>query len=251
MIISQGWLSCGENSNLRLPEPNLFIPTDFSILDIEAENSEKVHPVIILDTPLMRVWYKQDTEFLKPKSFIAFDFSNPIVYSDPLNCNLTHLFVQLFKDSLTEFLYSAELAGLRLTISNTTNGISMLINGYSDKQNKFLETILEKLFNFKVDEKRFEILCEQYLRGLKNFSAEQPYQLAIYYLAVILTEQAWTKKELIDAMSLVTVDRLKNYIEEVTSRLHAECFIYGNVNKEKAVQLSNLVENQVSKIENM
>lgn len=231
---------------MKLPEPNLYIPTDFSLLDIEDGNSEKLHPSIILDTPLMRVWYKQDTEFLKPKSFIAFDFSNPIVYSDPLNCNLTHLFVQLFKDSLTEFLYSAELAGLRLTVSNTTNGISMLINGYSDKQNKFLETILEKMFNFKVDEKRFEIMCEQYLRGLKNFSAEQPYQLAIYYLAVILTEQAWTKKELIDAMALVSIDRLKNFIEELTSRLHAECFIYGNVNKEKALQLSNLVENQVS-----
>lgn len=57
------------------------------------------------------------------------------------------------------------------------------------------------MFNFEIDEKRFDIMCEQYKRGLKNFSAEQPYQLAIYYLAVILTEQAWTKKELIDAMS--------------------------------------------------
>lgn len=184
---------------MKLPDPNPFIPTDFSLLPIE--NAEQTHPEIIHDSPLIRVWFKQDDEFLKPKSFMGFDFSNPIVYSDPLNCNLTHLFVQLFKDSITEFLYSAELAGLRLTISNTTNGISMLINGYSDKQNKFLETILERLFNFEIDEKRFKILCEQYLRGLKNFSAEQPYQLAIYYLAVILTEQAWTKKELIDAMS--------------------------------------------------
>lgn len=57
------------------------------------------------------------------------------------------------------------------------------------------------MFDFSVDEKRFDIMKEQYLRGLKNFSAEQPYQLAIYYLAVILTEQAWTKNELIDAMS--------------------------------------------------
>lgn len=183
---------------MKLPEPNLFIPTDFSLLPIE--NSEKTHPSIIHDTSLIRVWFKQDTEFLKPKCYMGFDFSNPIVYSDPLNCNLTHLFVQLLKDSLTEFLYSAELAGLRLTISNTTNGISMLINGYSDKQSKFLETIIEKMFNFEFDVKRFEIMKEQYIRGLKNFSAEQPYQLAIYYLAVILTEQAWTKKELIDAM---------------------------------------------------
>lgn len=191
-------MSCGTNDKLKLPEPNPFIPSDFSLLDIES--TEKTHPVIIYDSNLIRLWYKQDIEFLKPKTYMGFDFSNPIVYSDPLNCNLTHLFVQLLKDSMTEFLYSAELAGLQLSVSNTTNGISMVISGYSDKQNKFLETILDKMFNFEVDEKRFDIMCEQYLRGLKNFSAEQPYQLAIYYLAVILTEQAWTKKELIEAM---------------------------------------------------
>lgn len=46
---------------------------------------------------------------------------------------------------------------------------------------------------------------------------------------------------------VVTIDRLRNFITEVMSRMHAECFIYGNVNKEKAMQLSNLVENQLKK----
>jgi len=55
------------------------------------------------------------------------------------------------------------------------------------------------MFNFEVDPQRFEIFKEQYIRGLKNFQAEQPYQQCIYYLALILTENAWTKKELIDA----------------------------------------------------
>lgn len=195
----EDWKNCATNEKLQLPEANPFIPSDFSLFALETE--EKIHPMIIHDTPLIRVWHKQDNEFLKPKMFIGIDLSNPIVYTDALNCNLTHLFVALFKDSINEFLYMAELAGLRFNISNTTNGVSMLISGYSDKQSKFLETILDKMFNFEIDEKRFDIMCESYLRGLKNFSAEQPFQLVIYYLAVILTEHAWTKKELIDAMS--------------------------------------------------
>lgn len=73
----------------------------------------------------MRVWFKQDTEFKKPKTIMNFDFSSPMAYSDPLNCNLTHMFVQLFKDELTEYLYEAELAGLRFGVSNTSNGISV------------------------------------------------------------------------------------------------------------------------------
>jgi insulysin len=109
-----------------LPVPNLFIPTDFNILPIIEKEQTKA-PQIIYDTDIIRVWFKQDTEYLKPKTMMNFDFSNPIVYLDPLNCNLAHLFSNLFKDHLTEYLYAAELAGLKLNFSNTTYGITVCI----------------------------------------------------------------------------------------------------------------------------
>lgn len=64
-----------------------------------------------------------------------------------------------------------------------------------------LEKVLDQMFSFKVDPKRFEILKEQYYRTISNFKAEAPYQHAVYYLALILTEFAWTKEELLDAFS--------------------------------------------------
>ena len=48
-------------------------------------------------------------------------------YADPLNCDLTHMFVHLFKDELNEYLYEADLAGLRMGVSNTANGISVSV----------------------------------------------------------------------------------------------------------------------------
>lgn len=74
------------------------------------------------------------------------------------------------------------------------------VSGYSHKQQVLLERILDQLFKFEFDEKRFDIIKEQLLRALQNFKAEQPYQHAVYYLALILTEHAWTKQELIDAV---------------------------------------------------
>lgn len=78
---------------------------------------------------------------------------------------------------------------------------------------------MDKLTQFKVDPKRFAIYKEsvreyvnyicncifivsflQYIRNLKNFSMEQPYQHAVYYLTVLLTEHSWTKKELLAAV---------------------------------------------------
>lgn len=44
---------------------------------------------------------------------------------------------------------------------------------------------------------------------------------------------------------MVNIDRLKDFSKNVLSRMHAECFIYGNVNKEKSLQISTLVENKL------
>lgn len=64
-----------------------------------------------------------------------------------------------------------------------------------------LQKVLDHMFKFDFCSKRFDIMKEQLFRGLKNFKAEQPYQHAVYYLALILTEHAWTKQELMDAVS--------------------------------------------------
>lgn len=44
---------------------------------------------------------------------------------------------------------------------------------------------------------------------------------------------------------MVNIDRLKDFSKDVLSRMHAECFIYGNVNKEQSLQISTLVENKL------
>lgn len=81
------------------------------------------HPAIIQDNALTRVWFKQDDKFLLPKANVLFDFVSPLAYLDPLNCNLTHMFIQLFRDSLNEYAYSAEIAGLKWELTNTKYGL--------------------------------------------------------------------------------------------------------------------------------
>ena len=44
---------------------------------------------------------------------------------------------------------------------------------------------------------------------------------------------------------MVDANRLRDFIKDTLSRLHAEAFIYGNVNKEKATQISKLIENKL------
>lgn len=239
------WTICGSDPNLKLPPPNLFIPSDFEFLPIE--NWKQTYPKIIRDSSLIRVWFKQDTEFRKPKSIMTIELKNPTIHCDPLNWNLTHLFVWLLEDHLKEHFYVAELAGLECKISVTTTGIRIYIEGFSHKQDIFLETILKEIFRYKVTQRRFEDTYDSYLSDLKSVKAGRPQHVAIYYLGVVVTEQTWTNDELIQSMKFVTMRRLQSFMKEVLTQTHAECFIFGNVNEDKAFELSALVEDRLVK----
>lgn len=238
------WSNAGLNSDFKLPEKNEFIPTEF---DIKLDNSivEKF-PTIIEDSPLMRVWFKQDDEFLLPKANLTFDFVSPLAYIDPVNCNNTYMFVQLLRDSLNEYAYAADLAGLKWEITNSKYGITLAIGGYDHKQLVLLEKIMDKMVNFTIDEKRFEILKENYIRGLKNFEAEQPYQHAVYYLAVLLAEHVWVKDELLDASARISVESVREFIPQLLTKMHVECLIHGNVTKDEASKTAALIETKLT-----
>lgn len=51
-----------------------------------------------------------------------FSFS-PFAYVDPLHCNMAYLYIELLKDSLNEYAYAAELAGLNYDLQNTVYGM--------------------------------------------------------------------------------------------------------------------------------
>ncbi|KAG5874566.1 hypothetical protein JTB14_019568 [Gonioctena quinquepunctata] len=245
----KAWGNAGLCPELKMPEINEFVPTNFDLYPIDDDVTE--FPVIIEDTPLTRVWFKQDDQFLLPKANLMFDFVSPLAYLDPLNCNLTHMLVQLFRDALNEYAYAAELAGLKWELINTKYGLILGIGGYNSKQYILLTKIMEKLTSFKIDPKRFNIVKENYIRNLKNFEAEQPYQHAVYYLTVLLTEHSWTKQELLSATDQITIERLEAFIPQILSKMHIECLVHGNANKENALELVHIVEDSLTSANGM
>lgn len=54
-------------------------------------------------------------------------FHSPFAYVDPLHCNMAYLYLELLKDSLNEYAYAAELAGLNYDLQNTVYGMYVSI----------------------------------------------------------------------------------------------------------------------------
>ena len=84
-------------------------------------------PTILVDNPLVRLWYKQDDTFLLPKSCISIEMTSPLAYMEPLSCNLTYMFVSLYRDAFNEYTYDAELAGLVYNLGNTVYGLTVSV----------------------------------------------------------------------------------------------------------------------------
>uniref|UniRef100_A0A8C4NB61 Insulin-degrading enzyme n=2 Tax=Eptatretus burgeri TaxID=7764 RepID=A0A8C4NB61_EPTBU len=236
----QKWRNSSLNEKFSLPMKNDFIPTKLDTLPLEPDASPV--PQLIKNSALSKLWFKQDDAFFLPKACLNFEFYSPFAYMDPLHCNLTYLYVQLLKDSLNEYAYAAELAGLTYSLQNTIYGINLAVKGYEDKQLLLLLKIVEKMSNFQIDQRRFDIMKELYLRSLHNFRAEQPHRHAIYYLRLLLTELAWTKDELREALDEVTLPDLQRYIPQFLSRLHMECLFHGNLTKKEALDIQSQVE---------
>ncbi|XP_043278498.1 insulin-degrading enzyme isoform X2 [Venturia canescens] len=240
------WQNCGLNEDLVFPTKNEFIPEDFAIRahDVARSAIEKF-PVIIEDSPFTRIWFKQDDEFLLPKVNLTFDFTSPLAYMDPVSCNLTYMYIQLVKDSLNEYAYDAGLAGLTWEFSGSKYGITMTIGGYHDKHRILLEKIMDKMVNFTIDSKRFEILKGNHIRSLKNLEAEQPYKHAIYYLAVLLAEQVWKRGDLLNASEHITEQKLREFVPQLLTKMHVECLVHGNLTKAEALETVQLVQSKL------
>lgn len=110
---------------LRLPKPNKFIPSDFS-LRAPPGSGVGTGPQLLRDTPRCRLWHKQDTQFGLPKTTWYLLLNTPLAYASPWHCNLTHLAVELLKDELNEGItYEAELGGIRTDAFNTKYGVQV------------------------------------------------------------------------------------------------------------------------------
>ena len=71
------------------------------------------------------------------------------------------LYTELVRDSLNEYAYDAELAGLRYHLASHKLGVSVTVSGYNDKLHVLLQDVLERMKTLQVKEERLEVVREE------------------------------------------------------------------------------------------
>ncbi|KAL1917702.1 uncharacterized protein VTP21DRAFT_3536 [Calcarisporiella thermophila] len=231
-----------ENPDLELPGANDFIPKNFETHKVPIEMPAK-EPTLIKNTRITRLWHKKDDTFWVPRANVWILFRNPFTHTTPGNYVKTSLFMDLLQDSLNEYAYDADVAGLSYSFENQTEGMLFLMEGYNDKMPVLLEKVVHRMKNFTVDMSRFTFIKDQLRRHYKNFALDQPYQHALFYLSYILHERSWTQEEKLLELEKITAEEVQNFIPFIFSHMHFESVMHGNIFREEALRMMEIVEN--------
>ncbi|KAG8529895.1 uncharacterized protein KY384_005376 [Bacidia gigantensis] len=227
--------------DLHLPHRNEFIPSN---LDVEKKEIEtpSTAPKLIRNDESMRIWWKKDDTFWVPRGSVHINFRNPLPNATPACMIKSRLFCELVKDALVEYSYDAEISGLDYHLSNFRVGLGVDIAGYNDKMPVLLEKVLLCMRDLEVKSDRFGIVKERLLRGYRKYDFQQPYKQVGDYTSWLIVDQSWIVEHLIAELQPLTVEDVATFFPQLLRQLHVEMFCHGNIYKEDALKMADLIE---------
>lgn len=226
---------------LHLPHKNNFIPTQ---LEVEKKETKEPAPApkIVRNDMLARTWFKKDDTFWVPKANLIISCRNPNIYSSAENAVKAKLFTDLVRDALEEYSYDAELAGLQYSVALDGRGMFLDLSGYNDKLAVLLQQVLVTIRDIDIKDERFEIVKERLHRGYNNWELQQPFHQVSDYTSWLNSERDYVVEEYLAELPSITAEDVRQFKKQMLSQLRIDAYIHGNVYKEDALKLTDMVE---------
>lgn len=228
-------------SDVHMPHRNEFVPTRLSVEKKEVAEPTKT-PKLIRHDDRVRLWFKKDDRFWVPKATLEVTLRNPLVWATPNNLIKTKLYSELVRDSLDEYSYDAELAGLDYHLSANILGLDISVSGYNDKMSALLEKVLNTMRGLKVNQDRFDIIKERLTRAFRNAEYQQPYYQVGDYTRYLLSERSWVNEQYLEELEHVTCEDVVNFFPQLIEQTHIEVLAHGNIYKEDALRMTDSIE---------
>jgi insulysin len=228
-------------AELHLPHKNEFIPTKLEVEKKDIKDPAKA-PKLIRNDDLVRAWFKKDDTFWVPKAILIIKLRNLLPAATAENSVKARVYTELVKDALEEYSYDAELAGLQYGITNPSSGLDIQVSGYNDKLPVLLEKVLVTMRDLEVKPDRFAIIKERLLRGMRNWDYLQPYNQVGEYTSWLVRERGFINDESLVEMERMQYEDIRAFFPHLLKQVHIETLAFGNLYKEDALRLTNLVE---------
>jgi insulysin len=144
-----------------------------------------------------------------------------------------------------EYSYDAELAGLDYHLSASVFGLDVSVGGYNDKMAVLLEKVFTSMRDLVVNPNRFHIIKERLSRGYRNAEYQQPFYQVGDYTRYLTSEKTWINEQYAAELEHIEPEDISNFFPQLLSQNHIEVLAHGNLYKEDALKMTDLVENSL------
>lgn len=233
---------------LNLPTKNLYIPSSINVYEKNVD-SKKKYPSLLKNDDNLRIWFKQDNEFMKPKIMYLLQIYSPDIYATVDNYVTIQLLIRIINDMLESDTYYALVAGSIYGLTLTTEYINIFTDAYNEISPKLLDTVLGKLFDINKDrlltQETFDRNLNEYKKDLHNYIYGPLFKLSNEYFREKTYYSHYTFKERLEALdnvtfrSVVDIDNIKNILFE---RCYAESLLQGNVKSEDTKKIIEILK---------
>lgn len=227
---------------LALPQPNEFIPENLVVL--EDPEAAPVPRSVAEGGHGQELWHYLDQRFNSPRALFEARIAIPGL-EDLRRETLLDLYRAMVADQLSSRTYPAAQAGLGFSIGRWDSGLSLRVQGYSEKQSLLLEEIVAAMASPEWDEARFERLRNQMMRQWRNTTRDWPISQVIARLSPLLRD-TWLPLEKAEALESLTLEDMQAFAAEIFSQSHARFYAGGNLDESAAITLASLVSDGLS-----
>ncbi|KAF2191778.1 LuxS/MPP-like metallohydrolase [Zopfia rhizophila CBS 207.26] len=228
-------------AELHFPHENEFIPNRLEVEKKMVDEPLK-SPKLIRNDENVRTWYKKDDQFWVPKANVHINFRTPLPHITARTAVMSSLFRDLVNDALVEYSYDADISGLVYEFNNHSTGLTISVEGYNDKLHVLLKKVLVSVRDLDVREDRFKIIQDRMTRGFRNWDYGQPFHQVGTYSRWLKSEKGFMTDELLNELSSVTASDVQQFYPQVLAQCHIEVLAHGNLYKEEALQITDLIE---------
>ena len=222
---------------LHLPEPNPFIPTDFSIN--RAAPAET--PTTLINRPERQVWYYPEHEFDLPKTHVLSRLMTPDLTNDPRQQVLARLYVRAVGENLNTYSYPAHIAGVSYSLNVSEQALEIRVSGYQDKLPELLHRVLDAMDDFSLTDDAFGRYRESLRRELLNAEKARPYQRVMGLMNQWLTEPSTTEEELLAEVDQISAADVRDFASQWSRRVGSLTYVHGTVSEEEALRLADIL----------
>ena len=161
----------------------------------------------------------------------------------PRECNINNLMVYALKDKLTEFSYTANIAGLFYSLKPTKSGFQLCAEGFSEKIYLLISSIVEAVYCCDFTESQIKNVLEVHRKALQSCTAEPLRNQSKYLLNALLSATVWTRDQRLAAMDNIHREEVVSFGRSFLDNHSVECLYYGSITKDQSQAITDrLVE---------